>query len=196
LQPHQFLSEENVTGDGVQPAPEVSAEGEPVSRRVFLGYMAAAVTSFIGVVTGIPVLGYLAAPLKVKAEANWISLGKVKDFVDPAPKVVQFTVTRRDGWVEAREARTCWVSPGDDGKFTVFNGRCTHLGCAYSWQANGEHADHFFCPCHEGLYDKEGKVLDGPPPRALDRLDTKVEDDQLMVLYQDFRPGVPQKDPL
>jgi Rieske Fe-S protein len=32
----------------------------------------------------------------------------------------------------------------------------------------------FFCPCHNGVFDREGQVVSGPPPRALDRYDVEV----------------------
>ena len=52
----------------------------------------------------------------------------------------------------------------------------------------------FRCPCHEGVFDvKTGAVLAGPPPRALDRLETKIENGDLYAAYRDFRVGIPDK---
>ena len=32
------------------------------------------------------------------------------------------------------------------------------------------HSDQvYLCPCHDAIFGKQGEVLDGPPPRALDR---------------------------
>ena len=170
--------------------------GTTVSRRIFLGYTAAAISSFISIVAGIPIIGYLLAPLRQKQDVKWISIGRVADFTASIPQMVQFTITRRDGWVEAHDSRTCWIVPQPDGSFLAYNGRCTHLACAYSWKNDGQYAGKFFCPCHDGVYDRNGMVLDGPPPRKLDRLETKVEDGMLMVFYRDFRPGVPNQEPL
>ena len=36
------------------------------------------------------------------------------------------------------------------------------------------------CPCHNGVFDPQGRVLGGPPPRPLDRYEYKVENG---VLY-------------
>jgi Rieske Fe-S protein len=41
--------------------------------------------------------------------------------------------------------------------------------------------DRFFCPCHNGVFDKSGNVVSGPPPRALDRFETKIEDGVLFI---------------
>jgi Rieske Fe-S protein len=73
----------------------------------------------------------------------------------------------------------------------VYNGRCTHLGCNYSLDAEKKV---FRCPCHTGFFDlKTGAVLGGPPPRPLDTLPVKVEDGVLYAEYQDFRLGVADK---
>jgi quinol---cytochrome c reductase iron-sulfur subunit, bacillus type len=166
-----------------------------MSRRVFLGYLGAALTAFMATTAGLPMIGYLAAPLAEKIAATWLSLGKVDGFRPGEPRPVALSVTRQDGWRKLTESRTVWVSTDGNGQFTVLNGRCTHLGCAYSWHSDGRYAGKFYCPCHDGLYDQDGSVLGGPPPRPLDRLETRVDGDELLVLQQDFRLGVSDKEP-
>jgi menaquinol-cytochrome c reductase iron-sulfur subunit len=149
----------------------------------------------MAIILGVPLVGYITSPLRIKPkQGEWIKVGKVDDYTNSDPQVVQFTLTRQDGWVDVKEARTCWIVPEGGDQLMVFNGRCPHLGCAYSWQTQGEHAGQFFCPCHEALYDREGHVLDGPPPRPLVRLETKIEHDELLVFYQDFRLGIPDQE--
>ncbi|MCL4486658.1 MAG: ubiquinol-cytochrome c reductase iron-sulfur subunit [Chloroflexi bacterium] len=169
-----------------------------VSRRTFLQYTVGAVTSFVGILTGIPIVGYLTGPLQAKQkQGTWVPLGQVADFANSnEPQLVQFTITQQDGWTESQGGRTCWVVPEGGDQFTVFNGRCTHLGCAYSWQKQGDLEGKFSCPCHNGVYDRSGKVIGGPPPRPLDKLETKIVDGQLNAFYEDFRLGVPDKAPL
>ncbi len=169
---------------------------EETTRRAFQSYLAGAIASFTGVVVGLPVVGYLAAPLVQRVRAAWISLGRADSFVAGDPKLVAVSIDRQDGWRRSNEARTAWVRVLGAAKFVVFNGQCTHLGCAYSWRTQGEHAGKFFCPCHDGVYDADGRVLDGPPPRRLDELETRVENGELFVLYQDYQQGIGEKKPL
>lgn len=164
------------------------------NRRAFLGYMGGALAAFMGMVAGLPMIGYLAAPLASKASAAWLSLGKVDTFARGEPKLVAVSVARQDGWRRLTETRTVWVTAEGDGQFTVLNGRCTHLGCSFTWHTEGRYAGKFYCPCHDGVYDQDGSVLSGPPPRPLDRLDAQVVDNELFVLHQDFRLGVPDKE--
>ena len=41
----------------------------------------------------------------------------------------------------------------------------------------------FHCPCHDGVFDVEGKVVSGPPPRPLDEYENKVEDGNLFIHF-------------
>jgi Rieske Fe-S protein len=43
-------------------------------------------------------------------------------------------------------------------------------------------ARQFKCPCHNGVYSSEGKVVSGPPPRPLTQLQARVKDGQIEVL--------------
>jgi cytochrome b6-f complex iron-sulfur subunit len=48
--------------------------------------------------------------------------------------------------------------------FYAISSICTHLGCNV---AHKEGAG-FACPCHGSLYDGDGRVVQGPAPRALE----------------------------
>jgi cytochrome b6-f complex iron-sulfur subunit len=55
---------------------------------------------------------------------------------------------------------------------------CTHLGCRLQWQSA---KSEFYCPCHEGRFDRFGEVLSGPPQLPLDEFTVKVTGDQVTV---------------
>lgn len=63
------------------------------------------------------------------------------------------------------------------GELRAFSAVCTHLGCIVEWQPGRHHVWH--CPCHHGLYDREGKVTGGPPPRPLDPVPVVVRDGEV-----------------
>lgn len=50
-----------------------------------------------------------------------------------------------------------------EGKFCA---RCTHMGCKLTWNPHEKSWD---CPCHGSRFDIEGRVLDGPAQRPLER---------------------------
>lgn len=45
---------------------------------------------------------------------------------------------------------------------------CTHLGCIYAWNAANER---FECPCHGSKYRLDGRRVESPAPRTLDRFE-------------------------
>lgn len=61
---------------------------------------------------------------------------------------------------------------GPEDGYRIFDNHCTHLGCPYHWEAS---VQRFVCPCHNGVFDINGNVVSGPPPRPLDYYDAKVE---------------------
>ncbi len=63
----------------------------------------------------------------------------------------------------------------------AFSRRCTDLGCLVSWNKEREQ---FVCPCHQGVYDKTGLNIAGPPPRPLDRFEIVKRGEQLYINLQ------------
>ena len=158
-------------------------------RRSFLKLASAVGGAVVAALAGIPALRAFVSPaFRQKVSEKWIKLGDVSNFETGVPVKVDFVDTESDAWVESRVLRNVWLYTEDGEKFTVYNGRCTHLGCSYGFdQESGQ----FVCPCHDGEFDlKTGEVLGGPPPRGLDQLAVKVDDGILYTAYRNFRLGV------
>ena len=68
----------------------------------------------------------------------------------------------------------------------ALSGTCTHLGCQVKWQAD---KDRFFCPCHLGVFDENGKVVSGPPPRPLESFKVEVVGNNVFVYVPDLGEG-------
>ncbi len=60
---------------------------------------------------------------------------------------------------------------------------CSHLGCTVFWQKDRKQ---FFCPCHNGRFDKDGNVLEGPPPTPLETYRVEIEGDNVFVYFRDI----------
>lgn len=74
----------------------------------------------------------------------------------------------------------------EDG-YKVFSGICSHLGCIIKWESNH---DRFYCPCHQGVFAKDGQVVSGPPPKPLEEYRVK-EEGKLIFVYVEDKPGGP-----
>jgi|SRR6266545_3388170 len=59
---------------------------------------------------------------------------------------------------------------------------CPHLGCRVRWEPERQR---FICPCHQGVFDREGRVLSGPPPRPLDRYQVDIADGQVYLVVEE-----------
>lgn len=59
---------------------------------------------------------------------------------------------------------------------TALNIVCTHLGCIVKWDA-GKHV--LLCPCHAGIFDASGKVISGPPPAPLKKLNVTIKEGKI-----------------
>jgi cytochrome b6-f complex iron-sulfur subunit len=65
-----------------------------------------------------------------------------------------------------------------EGQVRVFSSTCPHLGCRVEWDAT---RGNFLCPCHQGRFDTEGQVLEGPPPAALASFPLRKDGDNLFI---------------
>ncbi len=65
-----------------------------------------------------------------------------------------------------------------DKGFLAFSKVCTHLGCLVKYDKERQL---FICPCHAGMFDLEGNVVSGPPPKPLEKIAVKVEGDNLVI---------------
>jgi len=62
-------------------------------------------------------------------------------------------------------------------RFVAFAQKCTHLGCPVLYRRESGKIE---CPCHQGFFSAEdGKVLSGPPPRPLARVELQRKGDEL-----------------
>ena len=150
------------------------------NRRSFLSLVSIAAGTGAAILAGIPALMAFVSPVfKPRREGTWVKLGDAGEFETGTPNRKDFAQTARDAWVETRTMLSVWVYTEDGEKFTIYDARCTHLGCGYNYV---KETNIFQCPCHGGQFDpRTGAVLAGPPPRPLDKLPAKVEDGALYV---------------
>ncbi|OGC06398.1 hypothetical protein A2V82_16175 [candidate division KSB1 bacterium RBG_16_48_16] len=70
------------------------------------------------------------------------------------------------------------VIHASENSFRTFTLVCTHQACTVSWQSSSRI---FQCPCHGSRYDSNGKVTQGPAPRALAEYMTTFDASQNIV---------------
>jgi Rieske Fe-S protein len=169
------------------------ADDPKLQRRALLQRLAVA-----GGVVGcgaltVPTVRFLTAPAHGDAGAGrWIRTVKLDSLPDGQPRRVALIDDHRDAWTMEKQVQlgAAWlVRRGDLVK--AWSVTCPHLGCSVDRK---ESAPGFNCPCHDSSFDPEGKRLDGPSPRDMDSLDTKIEDGFVVVNFRRFRQGTAEKD--
>ncbi|MBV9670469.1 MAG: Rieske 2Fe-2S domain-containing protein [Acidobacteriales bacterium] len=176
------------------PCPLATAPAAP-DRRSFLTALLAAGTAAMGAVLALPVIRFTLHPVFAKTtEKSWSDVGAADEFASlAAPTKKLVTIEQRDGWRKIVLEKPVYVTKDAHGELIVLSAVCTHLGCTVPWN---DKEQKFICPCHLGIFAPDGTLLGGPPPRSMDRLDSKIEAGVLKTRYQFFRQLVPTKEEL
>jgi menaquinol-cytochrome c reductase iron-sulfur subunit len=154
-------------------------EEQQISRRNFLGATVWTLGGLITLGLGVPAIAYIIGPsLERSATDEWLRLGAAAKVEIGVPTLFKLKIQRKAGWIVSEEELAIYVSTENGRTFTAMSNICTHLGCRIRWVTARKQ---FFCPCHDGVYDKDGNVVSGPPPRPLDRYEIKAEDGQLSI---------------
>ncbi len=85
----------------------------------------------------------------------------------------------------SQKAIYVWRRSADE--FVVYSRSCTDLGCPLVWDAGSEW---FFCPCHGGIFDKEGQRRAGPPKLPMWRYESRIENGVLEINLRSVPPMV------
>ena len=153
-----------------------------MDRRRFLSRVTIGLTAAMAGLVGVPIVGFLIAPLFESEEDTYVAVGDLTHFTAGTTTLVKFEDPSPLAWAGQTAKTALWVRrAGDAPAFQVFNVNCTHLGCPVDWRAD---ADLFLCPCHGGVYYADGTVAGGPPPRPLSQREWRVDGGKLMVKTQ------------
>jgi menaquinol-cytochrome c reductase iron-sulfur subunit len=155
-------------------------------RRSFLGYLLATGAGLVSAALAVPLVRFATFPLHAPAEeTTWSDVGKVDDFAALAEPVARtIDIKRVDGWRSSVVQNGVYVVPTGSGQLKVLSSVCPHLGCSVRWIGK---QDKFICPCHGGTFTSTGVHVSGPPLRAMDELESRVENGVLKVRFQYFR---------
>lgn len=159
------------------------------TRRKFLTLVISVFTSVNALVLGIPLVKSLVSHTSRK-KAEWSRVTDVGSLPEGQPVEIRFSALKEDAYHYAQVLHSVWVIKRSPETITVFSPVCPHLGCHVIWDAE---AERFACPCHASAYSPDGKVLYGPAPRPLDTLPYKIEQGALLVQWERFKVGVPDR---
>jgi len=149
-----------------------------ISRKGFLVKLSLSLAALSAVMASIPVLSALLAPLLESANEKWRTVGILTDFPEGTTKLVQFENADPKPYAGVTARSAAWLRHNGKNEFVAFAVNCTHLGCPVRWE---DTAQLFMCPCHGGVYYKDGSVAAGPPPKPLTKYEVRVNNNEVQI---------------
>jgi menaquinol-cytochrome c reductase iron-sulfur subunit len=155
-----------------------NSSGTDGDRRNFLTWLGVSLSGLIAAFVGVPVVSFILAPFTGSRREYWRSVGPVEQFTVGDTVEVSFANARSTPWADGFAETAAWLQRRSEQEFIAFSINCSHLGCPVRWVAASEL---FMCPCHGGVYYKDGSVAAGPPPRGLTKYPVRVKDGHVQI---------------
>lgn len=113
-----------------------------------------------------PVIRFMSPPPIPEAAVNEVTAGRIQDLKPNSGKIIKFG------------SRPVLLIRVNETEWRAFSAICTHLNCTVQYQ---EQNHQIWCACHNGLYDLNGNVVSGPPPKALEELVARVRGEEVVI---------------
>ena len=163
-----------------------------ISRRGLFMKLGILFNGLVATALAAPVVGFLLSSItrgQKNGYLSWVPLGPIKDFPEGETRLATF----RNPFVTPTDGKTvdtaCWVRRVAGDQFQVFAVNCAHLGCPVRWFPQ---SGLFMCPCHGGVYYRDGSRASGPPERGLFEYPAKVENGLVTIQAGELpTPGSP-----
>lgn len=149
-----------------------------LDRRSFIIKVLWGLSTLLGVLVLIPVLSALFAPLFRKVPKAWRTIGNVDDFEIGKTVLVKFKNALPLPWSGLSSESASWLQRKNKSEFIAFSINCAHMGCPVRWVPD---AELFLCPCHGGVYNKDGSYAAGPPPHGLSRYPVRIRNNKVEI---------------
>lgn len=153
-------------------------EQNDANRRSFLTRLSVALSGLVGAAIALPAVGYVLSPIFGRPPRKWRDVGRLEKFKVGETTLVQFRDASSTPWSGDTALTGAWLRRTSDTEFIAFSVNCRHLGCPVRWV---KEASLFMCPCHGGVYYKDGEVAAGPPPEALAKYPVRVVGGQVEI---------------
>jgi menaquinol-cytochrome c reductase iron-sulfur subunit len=167
-------------------------------RRSFLSWLCVGLGGLFGVILGFPAIAYLIDPRNRKVPSGAFKpVARLGQLQTNVPFQAVLRDIRRDAWTIHPDdvVGRVWLIRRPDGAVEAYTTICPHLGCSINYEDKREE---FICPCHGGTWNLKCKLVEkpgNPAPRNMDQLECRVEGDEILVKYENFIQGLPEKQP-
>lgn len=151
---------------------------ETLTRRSFLTKLSVGIGAIIASILAFPLVIAMLDPVTRKVDKKWRPIGLASSFETGKIQLVTFKNASPYKWSGKIAESAAYVRREDNGDFVAFSVNCSHLGCPVRWE---EKPGLFMCPCHGGVYYRDGSRAAGPPPRGLYKYPIRISGEQLEI---------------
>jgi menaquinol-cytochrome c reductase iron-sulfur subunit len=147
--------------------------GGNIHRRKAMKWIVGGIASSMGAILGAPALLAVFSPVikRPLSSSHWSSLGNLSEF--PIGEITSARISQKD--YMSKGVYVWRKSPND---IVVYSRSCTDLGCPIKWEPGSEV---FLCPCHGGMFSKQGDPMAGPPKLPLYRYSFRILENKLEI---------------
>ena len=122
--------------------------------------------------------------------ASWRKVARLDALERGKPTKAAVIGAVEDAWIRTPDRRigSVWLIRDDDRSVKAFSAVCPHLGCSIDREN-----ERFVCKCHDSHFTDRGGVVDGPSPRGMDPLETRIAEGWVEVRYRRFKLGTAER---
>lgn len=159
--------------------------GDVMNRRKLLLWVVRGIGAGTAAIVGIPAVATLLSPvIRYRRQERWQPVGAVEDFVVNSVEKVAVEIPDGDRPRSLRH-KAVFVWRRSEEEIVVYSRNCTDLSCPVTWDAG---SGWFFCPCHGGIFNREGEPVAGPPSVPLYRYRTRRRNGMLEIDLNSLPP--------
>jgi menaquinol-cytochrome c reductase iron-sulfur subunit len=144
---------------------------QKIDRRKFLVRLSLLAGALPAAVISVPVFSALLGPLLQRQKQEWRKVADLSDLAVGETKLITYVNADPLPWAGVTAKSAAWLRRESESKLVAFSAHCSHLGCPVRWEQN---AQLFMCPCHGGVYYRDGSVAAGPPPKGLTQIEVRI----------------------
>lgn len=142
------------------------AVADDMGRRQFLDYLIGG--SFAVTLLSIAgsILRYITPPhIRTSTQTGPVEVASTAEIPPGTGKVLPY-----------QDTSIIVINQGD--RFVALSAVCTHANCVVEYDPQRKQ---IHCPCHGAVFDTEGNVVSGPPPRPLAQYRAEVKGENVVV---------------
>lgn len=129
-------------------------------------------------IVSVPVFSALLGPLLQRQKQEWRRVAALSEIPVGETKLITYLNADPLPWAGVTAKTAAWLRRESESKLIAFSAHCSHLGCPVRWE---DKAQLFMCPCHGGVYYKDGTVAAGPPPKPLTKIEVRIHKNDIEI---------------